>query len=172
MNPRYSSLQGLGIAPVVVTAIIAGVQVAISLFTGRQRGAQKEATTVIVNSTEQYLIQNLNAWDSTSPKTIEAQQLALQNFDALWNDVVSRCSDPAYGPPGKWCVEDRQRGGEFDWFRRYRDPIANSEIVQATAGTAIQSLLPSQLQGLDLTLVAGIGLLVAVLFLGKGKKES
>lgn len=114
---------------------IAGITLLIGLFT--KRGAQKEASTHIVDQVEPYLKQNLQAWNSSS-KTISEQQQSLANFDTLWQQVVSQCSNGNLGDPGRWCIEDRQRGGKWDWFAMYRDPIANDPNVQtASIGSSV-----------------------------------
>lgn len=122
---------GLGFAWAVAAPIIASglTSVGAAIWSSiNQRGARKEATTQIVNTYEPYLQQNVAAWEQ-SGKTVSEQAYALKNFDDIWGQVKAECGQ-GYGDPGRWCVEDRQRGGQFDWFRRYRDPIANDPNVQ------------------------------------------
>lgn len=143
---------------------ILGVTTAISLWLGRKRPKQKIATTQIVNEAEPLLVQNLAAWHQ-SPKTLADQQATLNNFDIVWSRVVTQCSDPEMGTPGEWCVDDRKPGGKWDWFARYRDPIASDPNVVANP-TVVESLLPSQLQNVfngeggisPMLLLLGIGL--------------
>src|SRR5574337_2149527 len=84
-------------------------------------------TSNIVNQVEPYLQANLQQWKNLPPdqKTTSAQQQALATFDYWWGQVVANCESGKYGSAGTNCVTDRQRGGKFDWFAAYRDPIAN-----------------------------------------------
>jgi hypothetical protein len=109
---------------------VMGATIALQQLWGwkKRRAARKIATTEVVNSVEPVLKQNLNGY-FTGPRTISSQRQAVENFQAAWDFVVSSCDHPDMGTPGKWCVEDRQRGGEWDWFARYLDPIANDPDV-------------------------------------------
>lgn len=162
-------VQGLG----WVQFAVMGAMYAANAFRGKKRGPQKEATTQIVNEAESILQQNLQAWES-SPKNESTQRQALANFDQVWEGVEVQCGNPQYGPPGEWCIEDRARGGEWDWFARYRDPIANDPAVVAdqpapttirdqTTGQVIHVQAPPQ-QATDWTplLIAGAVALVAM----------
>jgi len=115
----------------VIGAAIAGVTLAVGLFLNRNAEyfAQAKATTGIVNEAEVYMKQNLAAWQS-SDKTKADQQQAIDNFNTLWSQVVQACSSPQYGGPGQRCVSDRQRGGQWDWFSYYLDPIAGDPNVK------------------------------------------
>lgn len=123
----------------IIGAAIAGVTFAITAFLNRKRPKQKVATTQIANETEQHMLANLRAWES-SEKTLLDQQQALQNFDDLWGAMVAEVSQEAYGPPGEWAVTDRARepiSGDHlpgvDWFQLYRDPIELDPNVQSGA---------------------------------------
>lgn len=107
---------------------VAGVTVALSYLLSRQRPARKVATTQIVDEVEPLLQKNLADY-MNGPRTVSSQTQALANFDAGWQFVVDNCGIPEMGEPGKWCVNDRKRGGQWDWFARYRDPIANDSTV-------------------------------------------
>lgn len=137
---------------------IAGVTILISLFT--QRGRQKTATTSIVNEVEPYMKQNLAAWGQ-STKTVAEQQQALANFDGLWQQVVQACSGPGLGEPGHWCINDRSRGGKWDWFAYYRDPIANDPNVQQNS--ALSPLASAVGGGSNTLLLLGAGALLIYL---------
>lgn len=113
----------------IVGPIIAGVTVGLSLLFARKGPKQKVATTQIVNSVEPLLAENLRGY-MAGPRTASAQAQALANFDAGWSYVVEYCQIPEMGNPGKACVADRQRGGQWDWFGYYRDPIANDTQVK------------------------------------------
>lgn len=171
MRPRQN--EGLGFIPLAVAApiIASGLTTVGSLIWGsiNQRGARKEATTQIVNTYEPYLQQNLDAWAS-SGKTISEQAYALQNFDDVWNQVKAECGQ-GYGDPGRWCVDDRKRGGKFDWFRRYRDPIENDSEVRPdpTTEELVQANISEYLgEKASLVPFVGIGLIIlGLVFAGK-----
>jgi len=123
-----SSATWLAAAGGPIGLAVVGVTTALTLLFSRKKPKQKVATTEIVNSVEPYLQQNLSGY-MAGPHTTSSQAQALANFDAGWKYVVDNCKTPEMGTPGKWCVEDRQAGGKWDWFARYRDPIANDPDV-------------------------------------------
>jgi len=96
-----------------------------------QPDMNKIATTQIVNQAEPLLHQNVVAWQSlpANQKTVANQTYALANFTDIWNTVVKSCSTGQFGTAGQNCVGDRQRGGKWDWFAMYYDPIANDPNV-------------------------------------------
>lgn len=122
---------------------VAGATVALTYLFTRQRPQRKVATTQIVNEVEPMLVQNLKAYEA-GPRTVESQAQALANFDAGWAYVQQACGDPNMGKPGEWCINDRVRGGQFDWFARYRAPIAND--AKPAEQAAMQSNQPVQFQ--------------------------
>lgn len=147
--------------------IIAGVTLAVGLFLNRnaQYFAQAKATTGIVDSAEPYLKQNLVAWQQSS-KTMAEQAQALANFDQIWGQVVQACSSPQYGGPGAACVNDRNRGGRWDWFGYYRDPIANDSSVVATSlvdgnGAGVLDTLSQVTGGIDPRILIVVGGVIA-----------
>jgi len=75
--------------------------------------------TAAVNAAESYMIQNLSAFKQGTRGAADA----LTAFDSLWAQAVNACNNPACGSRKTACVGDRQRGGKFDWFTAYRDPI-------------------------------------------------
>jgi len=109
----------------VIGPIIAGVGAALTALFARKRPRQKREATRIVDELEPLLRQNRDAY-LAGPRTPEAQAAALDNFDRAWAGLVAACNVPELGPPGQWCIQDRARGGKFDWFRLYRDPIAQT----------------------------------------------
>ena len=116
---------------------VAGVAMALSAIFSRKRPKQKIATTRIVDELEPILRENRDAY-LNGPRTAADQAAALANFDAAWQWLTSyeACGNPQYGDPGRWCIEDRQRGGKWDWFARYRDPIAETPPVDAPGAAA------------------------------------
>jgi hypothetical protein len=149
----------LGVAPVVVYAAITGVTTALNLILGRKRGAQKRAATAIVNDLEPLLQQNLEAY-LASPRTTADQAAALANFDAAWQQLVSSqyLGNPDLGEPGNRAIADRSRGGQWDWFSYYRDPIANDPAAGSTV-TAVAQILTGDAQG-NAALFAGAALII------------
>lgn len=136
---REEGVKGVGVVPVgfdpVSLAISTGIQFAllgVTAFLNRKGPQQKVQSTSIVNEAEPLLKQNLTAWQ-TSTKTAVEKQLVLEQFDKIWGAVVASCNVPELGTPGQNCVKDRQRGGKWDWFSYYRDPIANDPVHAPTA---------------------------------------
>ena len=86
---------------------------------GPSGSAQRQAAVAITNSYEQSFQQNLEAYRLGQI----TQDQALSNFDTLWRNYENDLDQ--VGPQEKArAIADRQRGGQFDWFRAYRDPIA------------------------------------------------
>lgn len=121
-----------GIAVPIIGAAIAGVTLAVSMFLNRNAEyfAQAKATTHIVDEAETLMKNNLAAWNQSPTKYQSEQKQALDNFNQIWNQVVQACMNPGYGSPGHACVADRSRGGRWDWFSYYYDPIANDSQTQ------------------------------------------
>jgi len=129
-----------------------------SLLTTSLTGKQKQSTTAIANDAEVLMQQNLSAY-LASPRSQADQAAALQNYDQLWNWLVTNCATPSLADAGVACVDDRQRGACkwdkpagswaqdgtgawnwtpagaagggvcWNWFVGYRDPIANDPGV-------------------------------------------
>jgi len=122
---------------------------------------KKIATTNIVNQVEPGLKQLVASWKAlpAAQKTAAAQQQYLQAFLQAWADVVNSCcgscsAAPAsgegvaaaccttsqqYGSAGVNCVADRQRGGKWDWWSYYYDPIANDPAVIQNSSVSLAS---------------------------------
>ena len=81
---------------------------------------------------------NLAAWQSLSPsqKTPNQQTYALQVFTLAWNQLMQLCENPQLGSAGTGCIADRQRGGKWDWWAYYYDPIAKDPAVAANVAAA------------------------------------
>lgn len=111
--------------PVVGTAV-AAVTLAVMLLKNRRGPQQRIQTSQWADDAERVLQDNLGAFErqaNSATKTV-----ALENFDSVWAELVSRCGDPAMGNPGRACIADRQRGGKFDWWAAYRDPIERTQL--------------------------------------------
>lgn len=128
----FGAFQTGSLAIPVIGAAIAGVTTLVSLFMAKnaQANAQKTASTKIVDQAEQLMKQNVAAWQASN-KTVAEQEQSVQNFDALWQQVVNACNRPELGGPGQRCIHDRERGGAWPWPEYYRDVIANDRDVRA-----------------------------------------
>ncbi len=109
----------------IVGVAVAGITLALSFIFSRRGPQQKIASTRIVDALEPQLRANVDAYTS-GPRTKHSQAQALANFDNAWAFLASAnaCGSPELGNPGRNCISDRARGGRWDWFALYRDPIA------------------------------------------------
>lgn len=144
---RRTQYVGLGAVPVGLLggAIGAGVQLAVAgaqmwLNSIQLSHIADTATTQIVNGLEPLLRANVAAFQA-GPMTQCSQQVALAAFDQAWQWLISSagCGNGQYGSAGNACISDRQRGGKWDWFSYYRDPIATASVQPNTAcpGTTV-----------------------------------
>jgi hypothetical protein len=81
----------------------------------------------------------------SGPRTRSSQAAALKNFDDAWAYLTSAeaCGNPQLGNPGKACISDRSRGGRWDWFSYYRDPIAQDpNVKEDPVADSISQLIP------------------------------
>lgn len=121
--PAVQSALGISAAAAgFATLGIGAAAAAVIMWLNRKGPKQKIATTEIVNEAEPILKQNLQIF-LAGEKTDEAKEYAIAVFNKVWASVVAACSAASLGEPGKRCVEDRQRGGKWDWFSYYYDPI-------------------------------------------------
>lgn len=130
---------GLNLTSLASAGIGAGVSLAATAITAwlgsiQLSHQQDTATTQIVNGLEPKLRANVAAYLAGNRSQC-SQQVALAAFDSAFNWLISSagCGNGAYGSAGNRCITDRDRGGQFDWYSYYRDPIAND---RATPGTA------------------------------------
>ena len=128
---------GTTIAPFIpfVGPVLALGAVIFSIFHNSKSAQEKVQTTQVVNQIEPYMKQNVAAWQA-SDKSCSNQQAALANFDTLWQQVVTQCGQVG-DDPGKNCVSDRTRGGKWDWYSYYRDPIANDSCSNVTNAASV-----------------------------------
>lgn len=126
------SALGLGLSTAAIPVIglaVAGVTLGLMALFSRKGPQQKVATTQIVNKVAPLWEQNLKAYQA-GPHTYSSQQQALANFDAGWKYITDNCGRPEMGDPGKRCISERDRGGIYDGFAAWRDPIANDPTVK------------------------------------------
>lgn len=163
-----------GTAVAVAVPVVGAVAAGIIFWLNRRGPRQKVAATQIVDEAEKILQQNLEAYRQA--RTTVSQSVAKDNFEIVWRQVVQACSNPNLGDPGRRCISERDRGGRWDWWRAYYDPIANDQPpmpdVATTAGvmaraeqaageigTGLAQGSPSVLIPLALVAVGGVMLL-------------
>jgi len=156
----------------IIGAGVAAVGLALSFIFNRKRGRQKVAATQLVDELEPNLKQNVDAY-LAGPRTASSQAQALNNFDSAWAWLSSAdaCGNAELGTPGKNCISERARGGRWDWFSLYRDPIANDPDVRpdsvATTLGLPEIAMPdlTKLVGGGSSIVPGLALIAAALLL-------
>lgn len=145
--------------------------IAGALHIGEGCGPTCVQATSIVNQAEPILKQNVAAFQAGQISRTDALNL----FNQIWTAVEQSCG-AIPGAAGQNCIGDRQRGGKWDWFSYYYDPIANSPdnqlgISQASNSasgianslvTSTSSLL-SMVESNPVLALAGLGMLI---FLG------
>ena len=155
-DPEPISKAILGVAAVLVSLFA-------PLFGTSKQGLEKIATTQIADQVEQQLKANVAAF-LASPRRVADKTAALQNFDFGWNNLNRLCGTGEFEQAGVNCVQDRVRGGRWDWFAYYRDPIASVTASDAGSVNAFLTVptLDNLLQSPALLLGGGL-LLVLVL---------
>ena len=125
----------IGVAVPLVGAAIAGVTLLVTaLIKNSGCGVTCVETSQWANQAEALLNQNLQAYlAQPCPRSQSSQQAAETNFNNVWAALQQNCSQPGTGNAGVRCISDRQRGGKFDWFAGYYDPIANDVCVVSDA---------------------------------------
>lgn len=144
-------------------------------------GATCVESTQYANAAESALQENINAYFSIpAPRSTADQQLALSNYEQVWNDLVAQCRNPQLGSAGQRCISDRQagactwhqtttppwgtpvQGACWNWDSGYRAPIANdpdvsdptAALANATGGTT--GVLSSSSSWLPIALIGGL----------------
>jgi hypothetical protein len=178
-----ATIQALAVAKVgwaaaavpIIGPIVAGVTLGLMALFARKGPRQKVATTQIVDKVEPLLAQNRDAYLALPVRTASAQAQALANFDAGWQYVVDNCGIPEMGDPGRRCIEERQRGGKWDWFALYRDPIEkdpnvvpDEQLLNQTGGLGLEAIQGSGIGGGNELLIAGIAVIGLALLMGGG----
>lgn len=168
-----STLATSAIAGPIGLAVGAAVT-ALQIWWSRSKlaGQRRITATEIVNQVEPVLQQNMAEYLGRSDRSRALQVEALNNFDVMWQVVVEACGVSELGQAGRRCISDRESGGQFDWFARYRDPIARDSV--GVVSRIVDSILPEPLQELvsemPWALLLGVGLIGVVVMMGKRKK--
>jgi hypothetical protein len=106
-----------------------------------QPNIPKEVASARVDEIEaDFMKPNLERWWAIPQelRTREVQQAALDVFNRAWAGVIQFCSSIQLGSAGVNCVKDRQRGGRYDWWSYFYDPIANDPHVAQNEEAAQQ----------------------------------
>jgi hypothetical protein len=154
------------VAGPVGAAIGAGIALVATLIDalgiGKGCGQTCIETSQWANQAEPLLLQNIQAYFAQpAPRSLSSQQAALANFQTVWNNLVTLCTQPNLGTAGQNCIADRQQGackwkqtstspllaytqyGEpatgqcWNWWSGYHDPIANDPDVVADSQSAL-----------------------------------
>lgn len=144
----------------VIGAAVAGITLAVS-YLAQGCGATCTMTSNFVNQVEPYMKQNVEAWQSSGKSCAEKQQ-CISNFEILWQKVEDYCNNSQFGDAGKRCISDRSRGGKWDWFSYYLDPIQNDTCSDLKVVNGILDPVTTALAstGIDSTSLLAIGALV------------
>lgn len=180
--PAVSTALGLtagsSLAVPIAGAAFAAILMGVELILHSGCGQTCVVTSQWANQAADLLEQNIQKYFSLpAPRTTNDQQSALNIFDAIWAGLVQRCSQAGLGTAGQNCIDDRKAGackwhqtgqpefpgqpayGEcWNWFKAYRDPIANDHVVSPV--TQISNLFPTVGGGSSLWLFAGGALLL------------
>lgn len=134
-----SGAPGLGVAPALVLLTVKGGMMAATAIMAlkKRSGARRLLATDIVNALEPVLALNLDLY-LAGPRTASEQRMRLAEFDEAWNFLKSDagCGTDRLGQAGRRCISDRQRDAQFDWLRRYRDPIADDVLAGGAQSVA------------------------------------
>ena len=150
-------------APLVAAAgalVALASTIAGALHIGEGCGPTCIQATSVVNQAEPILKQNVAMFEAGQVD----KATALSVFNQVWTAVQQGCGGIP-GAAGQNCIGDRQRGGKWDWFSYYYDPIANGpDTVTTYGGTSVESggdFLNSEIAGIPVWLIAGGLVLIA-----------
>ena len=129
----------------------------------------KEATT-IANNAEDAANRLLDQWNAVPVKYKSIQKAYLAAQADVWNYLSGSCQKIG-GQGGQQCLADRQRGGKFDFFIHYVDPVANETDIVPDPVVPSTGLFGGAGGGLPMPLIlGGAGLVVLLLMSGGGGK--
>jgi hypothetical protein len=162
-------LGGATVAIPIVGAAIAAISLGIEAILHSGCGQTCIVTSQWANQAEGYLQKNISAYFAIpAPRPKSVQQIAMANFQAIWNTLVQQRSQPGLGGAGKNCIADRQagackwkasgpgypgspaQGACWNWWNGYYYPIANDTNVyddSVTSGVTAVSSAVSNLFG-------------------------
>lgn len=168
-----AGLMAAGVVSGPVGMAIAGASGLVALIVSAFHGCGDTcvAATKIVDQIEPYLKQNVTDYLSmATPRAKSVQAARLNVFDSAWENVLNACGNAALGDAGKRCISDRQRGGKWDWFSYYRDPIANdTNVYDDSVSTGVSNVAGGVLNSVsNLVSNAGGSWIVPAALLGIG----
>jgi len=113
----------------------------------------------IANQIEDVMKQNLAAYRAGQI----SGNVAISNFDQLFAQLRQSCL-PIPGDAGKNCIGDRERGGKWDWYSYYRDPISPDPPAP---DSVVNSVLGGSVGGINTGLLIGGALILVGLAVSK-----
>lgn len=113
---------GGGIAASIATAGILAAPIALQMYLNRKGPGQKRSTSMIAEEAQRLMEENLELYLAGHID----QPTAMGNFDVAWRYLFDNCSQLSMGEPGQRCVDERKRGGQWDYFARFFDPIRDT----------------------------------------------
>ena len=120
-----------------------------------------DAMVRIVNGAEFVMIENLQAFQDG----LKSRSVALARFDELWAAMVGYqgLTHPSLVSHSAKSIAERNHGGVYDYFRRYRDPIASApagaaDVVTDLLPAGVTDILPATVASNLIWWVGGIGL--------------
>jgi hypothetical protein len=137
LGSSVASLLGTSVAVAVpiVGAAIVGLSLGIQAILHSGCGETCIVTSQWANEAEELLKRNVAEYRAlAAPRPKSVQQIAMANFQVVWNRLVEQCSQPGLSTAGRNCIADRQDGackwrdaaGQcWNWWSGYYDPIAN-----------------------------------------------
>jgi hypothetical protein len=160
---------GGGIAASIATAGILAAPIALQMWLNRKGPGQKRTTSMIAEEAQRLMEENLELYLAGHID----QATAMGNFDVAWQWLFENCSQLSMGEPGQRCVNERKRGGQWDYFARFFDPIRDTPPAaavgpdgRAIASGSLASYLPSGGAGGGLStttlVVAGVAIAAAL----------
>jgi hypothetical protein len=190
IGSTVAGLLGISVSAAVpiVGAVIAGISIGIEAILHSGCGQTCVVTSQWANQAEGYLKQNISAYFAIpAPRPQSVQQIAMANFQAIWNTLVQQCSQPGLGTAGQNCINDRKDGGCkwkqtgqpypgtpavgacWNWWNGYYYPIANDTNVYNDAASAASPITNaiSSLTGVNISpyLLIGVALIGGALLL-------
>ena len=143
---------GAAVAGPIGIAIGGAALLATMLFM-RKNPMEKTESSKLADSIENEMKANLAMWQQVE-KTDANKEIALSNFLYYWNIFESQVVQ--FGKAGQRGLEERSRGGKYDWWKYYYDPI--EQTPTDTFGEA--NTLTQLTQAFDWTKLAIPGFLV------------
>ena len=179
-----AGIVGAAAVPFIGPALAAATLIVSALVKNSGCGQTCIETSQWANQAAAALNQNALAYFAQpTPRSQSSQTLALANYDNIWNQLVTMCSQPSTGNAGKACISDRQAGACkwkvttpspwpgalpagacYNWPGDLRDPIANDPDVAPDASSAVASVESAVSGNLLPILIIG-GLLAAAVIL-------